>query len=64
MPGKYTATASIAYGNGGEVVNYKSSFWYIPVWLLIVLTLLFVATATFIVLIYRKKYTFHRKKKK
>ncbi len=64
VPGKYTATASIAYGNGGEVVNYKSSFWYIPVWLLILLTLLFVAVVTFIVLIYRKKYTFHRKKKK
>ncbi|MGI9028213.1 MAG: COG1470 family protein [Candidatus Saccharimonadales bacterium] len=39
-PGRYTATASVAYGNGGEVITYKSSFWYLPVWFL--LAILFV----------------------
>lgn len=37
LPGRYTATAAVAYGNGGEVVTFKSSFWYIPIWLIIVL---------------------------
>lgn len=40
LPGKYSATASVAYGNGGEVVNFKSSFWYLPIWFLIVLFIL------------------------
>lgn len=63
VPGKYTATASIAYGNGGEVVNYKSSFWYIPIWLMVILGLLLVLIIAGIVYIYRKKYTYRSKKK-
>ena len=63
VPGKYTATASVAYGNGGEVVNYKSSFWYIPVWLIIVLALLFILIVALLVVVYRKKYTYKSKKK-
>jgi len=39
VPGRYTATASIAHGNGGEVINYKASFWYLPVWFLLALLL-------------------------
>lgn len=35
-PGKYKAVASVAYGNGGEIVNYETSFWYLPVWFLAV----------------------------
>jgi hypothetical protein len=64
VPGKYTATASVAYGSGGEVVNYKSTFWYVPVWLIILLIVLAILLIAFIVAVYRKKYTFHRKKKR
>lgn len=64
VPGKYTATASVAYGSGGEVVNYKSSFWYVPVWLIILLVVLFVLVVALIVVVYRKKYTFRSKKKR
>lgn len=31
-PGKYVATALVAYGNGGEVLKFENSFWYIPLW--------------------------------
>lgn len=51
-PGRYTATAAVAYGNGGEVVTYKSAFWYIPLWLLIALIALLAAAAYYL----RRKY--------
>jgi hypothetical protein len=53
-PGKYKAVASVAYGNGGEVVNLTKSFWYLPIWFVIVLVavvLLIIAGAYFL---YRK----------
>ena len=33
-PGKYKITGSVAYGNGGEVVSYETTFWYLPAWFL------------------------------
>lgn len=51
IPGRYTATAAVAYGNGGEVVIYKTSFWYLPAWFL---ALLAVILATVAAIIYRK----------
>lgn len=36
-PGKYKAVAAVAYGNGGETVNFTSTFWYLPLWFVIVL---------------------------
>ena len=41
-PGRYKIVANISYGSGGEVLNYTSTFWYVPVWLLIVLAVLLV----------------------
>ncbi len=41
-PGRYTITAGISHGNGGEVLTQKASFWYIPVWLMVVLAILLV----------------------
>lgn len=55
-PGKYSLTASVAYGNGGEVVNYKASFWYLPVWFLVVLLLVVVTIATGGYLLYKKRF--------
>lgn len=55
LPGKYTATASVAYGNGGEVVTYKSAFWYLPVWFLLVVLALILVIVGGIYYIYRKR---------
>lgn len=41
-PGKYTLTASVTYGSGGEVATYTKSFWYLPLWFLGVVLLLLV----------------------
>lgn len=57
LPGKYTATASIAYGNGAEVVNYKSSFWYMPIWFLAIIFALILVIVVIAYLIYRKKFS-------
>lgn len=64
LPGRYTATAAVAYGNGGEVVTYKTSFWYLPVWFLISLAILFVAVLTGIYYQYKKQYSARSKKKR
>ncbi len=39
-PGRYKIVANISYGSGGEVLNYTSTFWYLPVWLLILIAAL------------------------
>lgn len=57
MPGKYTLTASIAYGNGGEVISYKSSFIYMPLWVIAVILLLIIAIAIFVYRIYKSRYS-------
>jgi Bacterial protein of unknown function (DUF916) len=54
LPGRYSVTASIAYGNGGEVVNYSASFWYLPFWFLITLFVLVVVLIVGGYVVYRK----------
>lgn len=56
-PGRYTAVAAVAYGNGGEVVTYKSTFWYLPVWFLLAVVAILVVIGSGIYLVYRKKYS-------
>ncbi|MDZ7786016.1 MAG: hypothetical protein U5L95_02735 [Candidatus Saccharibacteria bacterium] len=36
-PGRYTTTANVSYGNGGEVLTLSKSFWYLPYWFLAIL---------------------------
>ena len=36
-PGRYTISADISYGNGGEIFTVSSTFWYIPAWLIVIL---------------------------
>lgn len=55
-PGKYTAVVGVAYGNGGEVVNYTASFWYIPAWFLILFVALLLAIVGGAYMVYRKKF--------
>lgn len=63
-PGRYTSTASVAYGNGGEVITYKSTFWYLPVWFLLTVVAIIVSIGAGIYLVYRKKYSSKSSKKK
>jgi hypothetical protein len=45
MPGRYTATASISFGNGGEVLILSNSFWYFPGWFIVLVLALIVLIA-------------------
>jgi hypothetical protein len=63
-PGKYTIVASISHGNGGEVLEATSTFWYVPVWFIltsIVVLLLLVGGTYFL---YRKYATKTTKRKR
>lgn len=65
-PGRYTITANISFGRGGEILNYSSSFWYIPVWMLIVLIvvlLLLVGAAFYLFKRYNSRAVSRRHKK-
>ncbi len=55
MPGKYTVVAGIAYGNGGEVVNVKKSFWYLPLWFVAILAAVVILLVVGGYLLYRRK---------
>lgn len=55
FPGRYSQTAAVAYGNGGEVVTYKSSFWYVPIWAIVVLLLILIAIALGIRKLYKNR---------
>lgn len=62
-PGRYTITADISYGNGGEVFTVKSNFWYLPVWFIV--SVLAVVTALIVQGIYLyKKYATKSTKKR
>lgn len=56
MPGKYNLTASVAYGNGGEVISYKTSFVYMPAWAIAVIVALIALIAAGSYYLYRKKF--------
>lgn len=64
LPGKYNLTAAVAYGNGGEVISYKSSFIYMPLWAIIVLLVLIAVIAGGTYYIYKKKFVKKTSKKK
>jgi len=54
MPGRYTVTADVSYGNGGEVFTVSSSFWYVPVWLIVSLAVVILLIAGVVYYLYRK----------
>lgn len=53
-PGKYKAVASVAYGNGGEVVNLTTTFWYLPIWFIALLVVILAAIVFGAFYLYRK----------
>lgn len=62
-PGKYSINAAVAYGNGGEVVSYKATFWYLPAWFLAVLLLLIAGIGLAGYMTYRKRFTATKKRR-
>ncbi|GAC1392360.1 MAG: hypothetical protein NVSMB46_08010 [Candidatus Saccharimonadales bacterium] len=54
LPGRYTVTANISYGSGGDVIVGTSHFWYMPVWTLIVIAVLLILIIAVSYVVYRK----------
>lgn len=57
MPGRYSVTANISHGRGGDVITYKSSFWYVPAWVMIAALGLLAAIVAISYLVYRKRFS-------
>ncbi|MCA9346954.1 hypothetical protein KC930_00010 [Candidatus Saccharibacteria bacterium] len=43
LPGRYTITAGISYGDGGDVLTQKVNVWYLPIWTVVVSVLVLAA---------------------
>lgn len=52
--GKYTISADISAGQGGELINKTVSFWYVPIWALIIAIALVVGLIALVALIFVK----------
>jgi hypothetical protein len=52
--GRYTISANITYGSGGDILNIKSSFWVVPLWSVIVSGVLILLILLAALLLYRK----------
>lgn len=52
--GKYTITTNLGYGSGGNLISAKTTFWVIPVWLLIVAIVALIVIVIGAILIYKK----------
>lgn len=63
-PGRYTVSADISYGNGGEVFTVTSTFWYIPSWLIVVIALVLLLLIAAAFFTYRKYSTRSTRRRK
>jgi len=63
-PGRYTISADVSYGNGGEIFSVTSSFWYVPAWLIVLLAVLVVVLFVGGFFLYRKHVTKSTKRRK
>lgn len=52
--GKYTISADISAGQGGELINKTVSFWYVPIWALIIAIALVVGLIALVALVFVK----------
>jgi hypothetical protein len=65
MPGRYKISANISFGRGGEILNYETTFWYLPVWLLVAIAailILLIVSALYMYRRYTSRSVSHRKK--
>lgn len=62
-PGRYTLTANISHGSGGEVITQKVSFWYVPVWLIAAIAVVILGLAGGAYMLYRKQFAGRKKRK-
>jgi len=58
--GRYTATASVSWGSGSQVLTLEKSFWYIPRWML---AIILIVLAALVYLAYRAYRRYNRDKK-
>lgn len=63
-PGRYTIVGNISHGSTGEIYTVSSTFWYIPMWLLITLIVGLVLLIVGAVVLFRKYVTKSTKRKK
>jgi hypothetical protein len=61
QPGRYKLTASVAYGSGAYVLVSEKTFWYIPVWLVVILLIILAALALLIYRVYKRRFVFKKR---
>jgi hypothetical protein len=54
VPGRYTITAGVSHGKSGEVITKQVSFWYLPIWVIVVLVGILLLAILGIFLLIRK----------
>jgi hypothetical protein len=52
--GRYTITANLSYGQGGDILTLKTSFWVFPIWFVIVFLVVLIALLVLGFLLYRR----------
>lgn len=52
--GKYTVTANLGYGTTGSLISTKTTFWVVPLWMLITAAVVFVGLLVGGFLVYRR----------
>lgn len=52
--GRYTVLASVSYGSGSQVLTIEKTFWYVPIWLVILILLILAALVFLAIRAYRQ----------
>jgi len=52
--GRYTVTANISYGKGGDILTLKSSFWVLPLWFVLTVLAALIALIVAGLLVYKR----------
>jgi hypothetical protein len=55
-PGRYSVVANLSHGAGGDVITYSTSFWYIPLWIIITIGVILLVIILGGYLLYRRKF--------
>ncbi len=53
VPGRYVATASVSFGNGGDILTIRGVFWYLP-WWFVLAVIIFIVLIVLIIIRVRK----------